>query len=72
MFVRHRTAAEIEEANKVNVDSLRDPQKDEDRVKKPEWLIMVGRLSSSIYLLLWKKSSDESRCLHTFGMRSHR
>lgn len=42
VFIRHRTAAEIDEANKVNIASLRDPQADEDRVKKPEWLVMLG------------------------------
>ncbi|KAG9241267.1 Rieske [2Fe-2S] iron-sulfur domain-containing protein [Calycina marina] len=42
VFIRHRTADEIKEANAVKVESLRDPQKDEDRVKKPEWLVMVG------------------------------
>ncbi|KAM7198423.1 putative mitochondrial precursor of cytochrome b-c1 complex subunit Rieske [Naviculisporaceae sp. PSN 640] len=42
VFVRHRTAAEIEEANSVNVSSLRDPEADADRVKKPEWLVMLG------------------------------
>lgn len=43
VFIRHRTAAEIEEANNVNVSSLRDPQADDDRVKNPEWLVMLGR-----------------------------
>jgi len=42
VFVRHRTAEEIEAAENVDLDSLRDPQTDEDRVEKPEWLIMVG------------------------------
>lgn len=42
VFIRHRTAEEIEEANAVNVQSLRDPQTDEERVKKPEWLVMLG------------------------------
>ncbi|ODQ82004.1 hypothetical protein BABINDRAFT_179505 [Babjeviella inositovora NRRL Y-12698] len=42
VFIRHRTAAEIEEANEVDVSTLRDPQTDADRVKTPEWLIMVG------------------------------
>lgn len=45
VFIRHRTSAEIEEANKVNISSLRDPQADEDRVKKPEWLVMLGMIS---------------------------
>ena len=44
VFIRHRTESEIEEANKVNVASLRDPQSDDDRVQKPEWLIMLGML----------------------------
>lgn len=43
VFIRHRTQDEIDQANKVNVASLRDPQADEDRVKKPEWLVMLGK-----------------------------
>ncbi|TVY78141.1 Cytochrome b-c1 complex subunit Rieske [Lachnellula suecica] len=42
VFIRHRTADEIKQAENVKVETLRDPQKDEDRVKRPEWLIMVG------------------------------
>ncbi|TVY47653.1 Cytochrome b-c1 complex subunit Rieske, mitochondrial [Lachnellula occidentalis] len=42
VFIRHRTADEIKQAENVKVETLRDPQKDEERVKKPEWLIMVG------------------------------
>lgn len=42
VFIRHRTESEIEEANKVDVSSLRDPQKDDDRVTKPDWLVMIG------------------------------
>ena len=42
VFVAHRTADEIKEADDVNVEELRDPQADSARVKKPEWLIMVG------------------------------
>ncbi len=42
VFVRHRTAAEIETARGVPLDDLPDPETDEARVKKPQWLIMVG------------------------------
>ncbi|KAJ9115297.1 hsp70 nucleotide exchange factor fes1 [Naganishia adeliensis] len=42
VFIRHRTADEIDEANRVDVKSLRDPQADDDRVKRPEWLVMLG------------------------------
>lgn len=42
VFIRHRTPSEIDEANAVEVKSLRDPQTDSQRVKNPEWLIMLG------------------------------
>jgi len=42
VFIRRRTAKEIEEADNVDLLDLRDPQTDEQRVIKPEWLIMVG------------------------------
>ncbi|MGF1477621.1 MAG: ubiquinol-cytochrome c reductase iron-sulfur subunit [Geminicoccaceae bacterium] len=42
VFVRHRTQEEIDEARSVNVNQLRDPQADEERVVQPEWLVMVG------------------------------
>lgn len=42
VFIRHRTQSEIEEARKENWKTFRDPQSDEDRTKKPEWLIMLG------------------------------
>lgn len=42
MFIRHRTQEEIDEANKIDVASLRDPQADEERVQDPKWLVMLG------------------------------
>jgi len=42
VFIRHRTPDEIEEANNTDWKSLRDPESDENRVKKPEWLVMLG------------------------------
>jgi len=42
VFVDHRTPAEIAAAQKDDTADLRDPQKDADRVQKPEWLITVG------------------------------
>jgi phosphate/sulfate permease len=41
VFIRHRTAHEIEEANAVPMDALKDPQLDSERVKDPEWLVLV-------------------------------
>lgn len=42
VFIRRRTAAEIADANDVDLADLKDPQTDADRVENPEWLIMVG------------------------------
>ncbi|KAJ5939803.1 Ubiquinol-cytochrome c reductase iron-sulfur subunit [Penicillium verhagenii] len=42
VFVRHRTQAEIDEARESKWETLRDPQADEDRVQRPEWLVMLG------------------------------
>ena len=42
VFIRHRTSSEIKEAESVNVAELRDPQTDAERVKQPEWLVMLG------------------------------
>lgn len=42
VFVRHRTEAEIKQAQQDDAAALPDPQKDAERVKKPEWLVMMG------------------------------
>ena len=42
VFIRRRTQEEINKAQNVNLKELKDPQRDEDRVKKSEWLIMTG------------------------------
>jgi ubiquinol-cytochrome c reductase iron-sulfur subunit len=42
VFVRHRTKKEIQEAEAVNVATLPDPETDAARVKKPEWLVVIG------------------------------
>ncbi|KAK4772406.1 hypothetical protein SAY86_014181 [Trapa natans] len=42
VFIRRRTEDDIKLANNVDVGSLRDPQLDADRVKNPEWLVVIG------------------------------
>ena len=42
VFIKRRTEIEISEAKEVNLDDLKHPEKDEDRVKKAEWLVMMG------------------------------
>ena len=41
-FIRRRTKEEIKEAESADGAAMPDPEKDEVRVKKPEWLIVVG------------------------------
>ena len=42
VFIKRRTDSEISEAQSVSLDDLKHPEKDEDRVKKAEWLVMMG------------------------------
>jgi len=42
VFVRHRTEADIQLANSVHMNELRDPEEDSVRVQNPEWLVVVG------------------------------
>jgi ubiquinol-cytochrome c reductase iron-sulfur subunit len=44
VFVRNRTKAEIDAARNVDINSLRDPQADQARVKegKDQWLVVYG------------------------------
>ncbi len=42
VFIRRRTADEIAAAQAVDVNDLRDPETDEERTEKPEWLVLVG------------------------------
>lgn len=87
VFIRHRTPDEIKEANSVDWRSLRDPQPDSDRVKRPEWLVMLGmcsllnlfrqppgRLSFSFPTsnCTWIFSDQMIRCLHPPWLCPHR
>lgn len=42
IFIRHRTTGEIDEAKQVDVAGLRHQERDEERVKDPKWLVMLG------------------------------
>jgi ubiquinol-cytochrome c reductase iron-sulfur subunit len=42
VFIKRRTQSEISEAQSVDLNELKHPEKDEDRVKKSEWLVMLG------------------------------
>jgi ubiquinol-cytochrome c reductase iron-sulfur subunit len=42
VFIRRRTAKEIVTAENTKLSDLKDPQADGDRVKNPEWLVLIG------------------------------
>ena len=42
VFIRRRTDDEIAKAKEVDLKELKHPEKDEDRAKNPEWLVMLG------------------------------
>jgi len=42
VFIRRRTAAEIKAARDVDLATLPDPEADDKRAQKPQWLIVVG------------------------------
>jgi ubiquinol-cytochrome c reductase iron-sulfur subunit len=59
VFIDHRPEAEIKAAADVNVADLRDPEPDSARVKKPEWLILVGVCTHLGCIPLGQKANDE-------------
>jgi ubiquinol-cytochrome c reductase iron-sulfur subunit len=59
IFIDHRTPEEIKAAADVDVAQLRDPQSDAERVKKPEWLVMVGVCTHLGCIPLGQKVGDD-------------
>jgi len=58
VFVRRRTGEEIKLAQDVPLGSLPDPQTDSARVKKPEWLVVVGVCTHLGCVPLGQKATD--------------
>jgi len=59
VFIDHRPQKEIDEAQKVDVSTLRDPEADSKRVQKPEWLIVVGVCTHLGCIPLGQKPNDD-------------
>jgi len=59
VFMAHRTPEEIKAAEDADISQLRDPQKDSDRVQKPEWLIVVGVCTHLGCIPLGQKAGDD-------------
>jgi ubiquinol-cytochrome c reductase iron-sulfur subunit len=58
VFIDHRPQKDIEAAQAVPLDQLIDPQPDDARVQKPEWLVVVGVCTHLGCIPLGQKSSD--------------
>ena len=58
VFIRHRTPKEIAESAAANLADLKDPQADADRVKKAEWLVLVGVCTHLGCIPLGQKPTD--------------
>ncbi len=58
VFVRRRTAAEIEAAERDDGAELKDPEPDAERVQRPEWLILVGICTHLGCVPLGQKGTD--------------
>ena len=56
---RHRTPEEISEADAVNISELRDPQTDQERIKKAEWLVVIGVCTHLGCVPLGTKTGEE-------------
>ncbi|MBW6401943.1 ubiquinol-cytochrome c reductase iron-sulfur subunit [Roseomonas sp. HJA6] len=58
VFIRHRTAKEIDEARQTPLADLKDPEPDQRRVIKDPWLVMVGICTHLGCVPLGQKSTD--------------
>src|SRR2546423_7783486 len=61
IFISHRSKKEIEEAQKVNVSSLPDPQPDSARVKQghDQWLVPIGICTPPAFITLSHSSHSQ-------------
>jgi ubiquinol-cytochrome c reductase iron-sulfur subunit len=58
VFVRNRTAAEIQEARAVPLSELKDPETDQARIRKDNWLVVVGVCTHLGCVPLGQKPTD--------------
>ncbi len=60
VFIRRRTADQIAKARADDTADLPDPEPDEARVQKAEWLVLVGICTHLGCIPLGQKSTDRS------------
>jgi ubiquinol-cytochrome c reductase iron-sulfur subunit len=59
VFIRHRTSDEIIDARNVKIEDLKHKVEDEKRVKKAEWLVVVGVCTHLGCVPLGQKIGDQ-------------
>ena len=70
VFIKRRTEEEILEAKNVDLNSLRDPAADEDRVQNPEWLVLEGVCTHLGCTPNWQETDRKFKCpCHGSGFR---
>ena len=58
VFIKHRTAEQIKEAQEVDLAALPDSETDEERTEKPQWLVTVGICTHLGCVPVGQKMSD--------------
>ena len=58
VFIRRRTKDEINEAKNIDINLLRDPADDQDRVQKEQWLVLEGVCTHLGCVPLGQKMAD--------------
>ncbi|WP_043338687.1 ubiquinol-cytochrome c reductase iron-sulfur subunit [Belnapia moabensis] len=59
VFVRNRTEEEVKAARSVPLSELQDPQPDQARVKKDQWLVVIGICTHLGCIPLGQKPTDQ-------------
>lgn len=58
VFIKHRTATEIEEAKNVSMEDLKDAEDDSKRVQDSKWLVVLGVCTHLGCVPLGQKTTD--------------
>jgi ubiquinol-cytochrome c reductase iron-sulfur subunit len=58
VFIKHRTAKEIDDAKNVSLDELRDSEEDSKRVQDSKWLVVLGVCTHLGCVPLGQKTTD--------------
>jgi ubiquinol-cytochrome c reductase iron-sulfur subunit len=58
VFIKHRTAKEIDDAKNVSLEELRDSEEDSKRVQDSKWLVVLGVCTHLGCVPLGQKTTD--------------